>query len=128
HIPNLNSCPKLFADDTNLFVSGKNLSDLFITGQNVLNKLYDWMSANKLSINYNKSHYIISPPDHQYNSISLPDLLLNNNKISNVSTTKFLGIHIDKNLSCRVHILELCISLRKFITIFYKLCFIFITN
>ena len=41
----------LFADDTNLFISGKNLKILYNTLNDELKKVVDWLSANKLSLN-----------------------------------------------------------------------------
>ena len=41
----------LFADDTNLFYSHKNISDLIDQVNRELNKLSNWFSANRLSIN-----------------------------------------------------------------------------
>ena len=49
----------LFADDTNLFISGKNFKILYNTLNDELKKVVDWLSANKLSLNVKKTHCII---------------------------------------------------------------------
>jgi hypothetical protein len=49
----------LFADDTNVFHSHQNLPDLINQVNYELNKLFDWFSANKLSINFKKTKYMI---------------------------------------------------------------------
>jgi hypothetical protein len=49
----------LFADDTNVFHSNQNLPDLINQVNSELNKLFDWFSANKLSINFKKTKYMI---------------------------------------------------------------------
>src|SRR2546425_3098183 len=41
--------------------------------------------------------------------------------IARIPSTKFLGITLDETLSGKTHISEVCMSLRKFIGIFYKL-------
>ena len=41
--------------------------------------------------------------------------------IARIPSTKFLGITLDETLSGKSHISEVCMSLRKFIGIFYKL-------
>jgi retron-type reverse transcriptase len=46
--------PKLFADDSNFFISGKDLSELKNKGNFCLNNVYLWCCANKLSINIEK--------------------------------------------------------------------------
>ena len=42
---------KLFADDTNLFISGCTIGDVNFSANIKLNQLYDWLTANKLSVN-----------------------------------------------------------------------------
>ena len=79
------------------------------------------MLANKLSINYTKTSYMIFSPEHLIDPRTHFDLFINNIKISRVSTTKFLGIHLDESLSGKLHIHELYLTLRKYIGIFYKL-------
>ena len=51
--------PKLFADDTNLFVHSPNIKDLQINCQNSIDIVANWMLANKLSINKEKTCYMI---------------------------------------------------------------------
>ena len=46
----------LFADDTNLLYADKNLKSLESTINDELCKLYDWLMANKLSLNAKKSN------------------------------------------------------------------------
>ena len=52
----------LFADDTNVFYSHNDLSDLTNIMNTELRKLSDWFKANKLSINVAKSKYMIFKP------------------------------------------------------------------
>ena len=49
----------LFADDTNIFISGKSLRDISIVLHNELNKIDLWLKNNKQSINVTKSKYMI---------------------------------------------------------------------
>ena len=55
-----NSCNRmkfyLFADDTNLLYAYKNLQSLESTVNDEFCKLYDWLTANKLSLNIKKSN------------------------------------------------------------------------
>ena len=52
---------KLFADDTNCFLSGNDLSSLERLAETELNKPQTWINANNLKINYDpkKSSYCI---------------------------------------------------------------------
>ena len=43
---------KLSADDTNCFISGYNFSEVAKTVKNELNSLMKWITANKLTINF----------------------------------------------------------------------------
>ena len=49
----------LFADDTNIFCSGKNLTTLCETVSRELDKLNVWFRVNKLSLNISKTNFII---------------------------------------------------------------------
>ena len=49
----------LFADDSNAFITGKNVDQLIDTMNSELSKLHIWLNINKLSLNIDKTHYII---------------------------------------------------------------------
>ena len=49
----------LYADDTCVLMNGKHLEDLVTRMQKELNLLYTWLQANKLSLNGQKTYYII---------------------------------------------------------------------
>ena len=51
--------PILFADDTNALASGKNISELIKNINEESSKLCTWLSANKLSLNVKKTHFMI---------------------------------------------------------------------
>ena len=46
----------VFADDTNLFYSGDNLSQVCETVSTELDKLHSWFQVNKLSLNISKTN------------------------------------------------------------------------
>ena len=50
--------PIMFADDTNLFYSNKDINTLFKIA-NELNEINEWFRANKLSLNAGKIKYIL---------------------------------------------------------------------
>ena len=49
----------MFADDTNLFFSGKHIKALFQTANIELKKIAIWFQANKLSLNESKSKFTL---------------------------------------------------------------------
>ena len=57
----------IFADDTSLFLSGKNMDTLCSTINTELKKIDTWFKANKLKIECTKNMlYVISAPKQKY--------------------------------------------------------------
>ena len=52
----------LFADDTNLLYADKNLKSLESTVNAEIFRVYNWLIANKLSLNIKKSNFVIFKP------------------------------------------------------------------
>jgi hypothetical protein len=52
----------LFADDTNLILSGKNLKELAARANNELESVRQYMAANKLSLNVKKTVFMVFNP------------------------------------------------------------------
>ena len=94
--------PILYADDTNFFISGKNIDNLIQTANHEIEKVFDWLNVNKLSLNIQKIHYMIF---HSRKNIKVNfDVLINNEIINKVECTKFLGVLIDSKLTWCNHI------------------------
>ena len=49
----------LFADDTNMFISGINLEVLCSQLNEDIREIQEWLNCNKLSLNVPKTHYMI---------------------------------------------------------------------
>ena len=50
---------RLFADDPSLTASAKNIDELLLKINKELPKIYDWLCANKLTLNLRKTKYLI---------------------------------------------------------------------
>src|SRR5437867_11982760 len=87
--------PKLFADDTNAFVHSLSLTDLAAKSQNAMDNLAEWITANKLSINYDKTCYIVFSPKHSRSDDLNLNLTLNQLSIKRVPSSTYLGVIID---------------------------------
>ena len=90
----------IFADDTAVMVSAKNVDRL----QNKLNELVPiitkWFQANRLTLNATKSNYqIFSRNKVKDISIMLQDIL-----IERKPCVRYLGVYIDENLKWHSHI------------------------
>ena len=93
----------MFADDTNLFHSHKNLATLSQIANQELGKVANWLGANKLSLNVNKMQYIIFKAKNKTISHNI-EIRINNQIIEQVNSTKFLGLIMDKELTWKQHI------------------------
>jgi hypothetical protein len=60
----------LFADDTNLTVSGNSITDLETAVNSDLEKLRKWLIANKLSLNVAKTEFMLIGSKQIIKSIS----------------------------------------------------------
>lgn len=111
--------PILFADDTNLFLSGKNVNNLLNAMNTELEKISDWINCNKLSLNIGKTHYIIfKTKGKQYHENV--ELKIKGVQLKKVHNTKFLGINIDSKLSWHAHIGDIRGKIAKGIGILHK--------
>ena len=98
-----------FADDTTVYQSGPHIDTLIDSVNQELIHLYDWLCANKLSLNIKKTNFcIFSPPNSKYqvnNCIKINSEIINHvGKDDKEESVKFLGIHIDKHLTWKKHI------------------------
>ena len=99
----------LFADDTNVFVSGASMEEAFSKANNLLKSLTEYMNLNKLHINMSKCCYMIFKPKNNVIDQPYPllQLKINDTVIKHVSHTKFLGVTIDEKLNWDQHIKDL---------------------
>ena len=89
----------LFADDNNIFSSHKNVYSLEKTLNEELLKLTTWCQANKLSINYSKSKFMVFKVRQKRQNLDIK-LEISNCAIERVRDTMFLGVFIlDENLT-----------------------------
>ena len=109
----------MFADDTSLLCHNTDMSILKMNINNDLTLLSNWLKANKLSLNVEKSHYMIF--SRKKDTPHDVDLRINEAKICRVNNVKFLGIIVDESLNWRHHISHICKKLSKCIAIMYKI-------
>ena len=94
--------PILFADDTSVFLSDKNINTLISTVNQELEKIIDWLCINRLSLNIDKTNFMIFTLKIKIsNDISVK---LNGKAVNRVGSVKFLGVVIDYNLSWQPHL------------------------
>ena len=101
----------LFADDSNLFISGKDVDSLSAKMNNVLKDVQEWLCSNKLSLNVLKTHYMIFT--NKRTIVKDIKLVVFNYEIERAYVTKFLGVQIDSKLTWSEHIAYTCKKLAK---------------
>lgn len=111
----------LFADDTNLFISHKNMDQLEKCLNEQLAKLNIWFKCNKLSLNISKTSYIVFSPNRRDDRNYNINIMIDDRAIQKVDSTKFLGIFIDHSLNFKKHIDELVKKLSKIVGLFFKI-------
>ena len=104
------SCAKMFADDTNITVPGCTFAQLEQATNSELNNLYNWLKANKLSLNIAKTEFMVISTRQKFlaGNCSKINIQLDGHPISRVEHTKSLGLNIDDRLSWSNHIKDLC--------------------
>jgi len=95
--------PIMFADDTNLILRGKNLSELKTVLENELNELDDYFKANKLKLNIDKTKLMCFRKKSDKFVKSDLNIPLDNAIINCVDEISFLGFVLDSHLSWDAH-------------------------
>ena len=93
----------IFADDTNVFVTGKDLNHMVDIINKELNKLTEWMNVSKLSLNVTKTNFIIFRSKDR-KAVFSNNIKINGTDIDRVESTKYLGVYIDSKLKWSKHI------------------------
>ena len=108
----------LFADDTCLYYSHRDLHQLISIANEELARLNNWLVVNKLTLNAEKSHYIIFR-----RKIPIPqdmtDIKIDNKLLQRASKTNFLGVTISESLNWRFHIQDMLKKLNRQKAILY---------
>ena len=102
----------LFADDSTLTcpVDPDSLSVAVSSINSELEKVCQWLVANRIKINVNKSKYVLF---NYRRDVQLPHVTIGNELIERVDNVKFLGVYIDEKLSFCKHVKHLSLNLSR---------------
>ena len=105
----------MFADDTNMFLSTKDINKLFNDINVELQKMSIWLKANKLSLNLTKLKWTLFHSQKKKSLIAndLPILYIDNFEIIRERITKFLSIYIEENMTWKYHVEHVCNNIFK---------------
>ena len=111
----------LFADDTNIFYSSESATNFVEIVNCELAKLAEWFRANKLSLNVNKTHFILFGNKSKSSLDAKPDIKIEGNVIERVLSTKFLGVYIDEDLNWKQHAFQISKKVSKALVFCFEL-------
>ena len=95
----------LYADDTIIYCSKPNISDINTSLQRNFNSVQQWLSSNKLLLNKTKSYSMLFKRrwhSTQENSLNLH--FLDSTSLEPTDNIKYLGVWLDQDLSFKTHI------------------------
>ena len=99
------STARMFADDTNITVSGKSIKEAEVAVNADLNNIREWLLSNRLSLNLVKTEYLLIGSHHNINtSEEQSRVFIEDEPIKGVQVTKTLGVKIDQFLTWDSHI------------------------
>ena len=85
----------LFADDSTIYHSTDNLDDLLRILENDLTNVFNYLLANRLSLNLNKTKFMIFT---NKSTTNVNNIIVNNIQIENCNEIKFLGVWLNSKL------------------------------
>ena len=112
----------MYADDTTLYCN-LNQNTCAIVINNELDKISEWLSSNKLSLNVRKTKFMLFHTSHR--NIDYPTLKINNSEIERVSDFNFLGLVLSSNLKWHDHVNHISLKISRVIGIMYRLKYIY---
>ena len=115
---------RIFADDTNLFASARDLKSLEILINSELEKVKVWCDVNKLSINFIKTNYMIIKSNRKASGsieVKLQNIDGSSYLLERKDHIKYLGVMIDELLSWKYHISYTCSRISSNVGVISKL-------
>ena len=111
----------LYADDTALMRSDRDLNSLKYKVNNELNKVDFWLRMNKLSLNYSKTNYIIYNKQLHKTCKDEFTIVMNKTRLKRENSIKYLGVIFDDKLCWANHIDNLSNQLARCSGLFCRL-------
>ena len=94
----------MYADDTVIYLSGRNTAEIEQSLQADLNNLAQWCSSNKLTINTKKTKTMTFGTPQQTKRMQNVRFTLNEQVLGLVESYKYLGVTLDQNLNFQKHV------------------------
>ena len=109
----------IHADDSTLYAAGKCVGDINRSLTTKSKPLYNWIDANRMVFNAEKTECMLLGTRHRRRSASAALCVhTDNGTVTSVDTHTLLGLHVDNSLTWRVHVTKLCSKLRSRLYLF----------
>ena len=112
----------LYADDTTSFVISKTVDEAVLSLNLIAKDIERWCNKNKLTINKDKTEYMIISSRNFIGPMN--QVAMNGNNIRQVTKTKCLGVTIDGQLSWSDHILNITKSFNSKLAFLKRISFL----
>ena len=119
-LPNISIQFFLFADDTNIYYEAESSEQLEQVINKELKKLHTWLMVSRLSLNMDKTNYIMFHPYNKPINHTIT-LKFRKNAIMEKKCIKYLGIMIDSTLTWHTHIGNVSKKMLRAIGLLYKI-------
>ena len=95
----------MYADDTHLTYASDCVDSLQLYLNLDLENVHNWLRANRLTLNMTKTEFMLISSRQRLSTLTdSPTITINDNQVSQVTTTKSLGVTIDNKLDWSSHI------------------------
>ena len=103
--------PVLFGDDTSIIITNMDIHEFQTNISQFMNESIKWFQSNLLTLNYEKTYFSQFLTKNQ--NVMKIQIVASNTIITNMNSTKFLGITTDSSVSWKEHISDLTSILNK---------------
>ena len=110
----------VYADDTTLIITGRSYSEALQKSNAVLQRYYDYYTLNKLTLNGEKTKYMIYSKKNKRMRGNECNLYINGQKLIRVREIKFLGVIINDKLTWDNHKIYIKKKIARNLGILYK--------
>jgi hypothetical protein len=101
----------IYADDTLIYYAGNTVDEVENVLQKCLDDVMKWYDGNRLVVNPSKSVSMLISTKHKKSDTNTLQVTLNNNMVTQASSTKYLGVTIHECMLWDDHIDKLCSQL-----------------
>ena len=108
----------LFVDYMTMYLTDPCPEQLITDANHELEKLYQWCLCNRLTINTNKTHFMLFT---SRNTLNIPHLMINNNVTTRTNQIKLFGVIYVDALTFKYHMKNITQKIPRHIALLYQI-------